>query len=320
MRAALAAISMSLAAPVAASDLLLDLPLDCALGETCYIQRYVDLDPGPGVRDYRCGDLAGDGHKGTDFAVHTLEDMRRGVAVLASAPGRVRAFRDGMRDEVFEEADAAALEGRDCGNGVVLVHEGGWETQYCHLKRGSVAVRKGDIVARGDRLGEIGLSGRTSFPHVHLSVRHEGVEIDPFRPDREETCAAPQRTLWREMPEYAPGGLIFAGFADHVPALETVSEGTVQELPMAPDSTGMVLFAFAYGGHAGDIIRLRIDGPDGNLLDTDMELEKPYPRLFRAAGKRLTRPVWPEGIYAGTAILLRDGFELGRRDVKLVLP
>ena len=33
----------------------LDLPLDCAFGETCFIQQYFDHDPGPEAKDYRCG-------------------------------------------------------------------------------------------------------------------------------------------------------------------------------------------------------------------------------------------------------------------------
>jgi len=44
----------------------LGLPIDCEPGKDCWILRYVDHDPGPGVRDYMCGALTGDGHKGTD--------------------------------------------------------------------------------------------------------------------------------------------------------------------------------------------------------------------------------------------------------------
>jgi murein DD-endopeptidase MepM/ murein hydrolase activator NlpD len=61
----------------------------------------------------------------------------------------------------------------------VIVHDQGWETQYCHLKHGSISVKVGDTVQVGDVLGKIGLSGRTQFPHVHVSVRHNGTRIDP---------------------------------------------------------------------------------------------------------------------------------------------
>ena len=45
-----------LAAPAAAQDLRLSLPVACAIGQTCFIQHYVDTDPGKAARDHRCGD------------------------------------------------------------------------------------------------------------------------------------------------------------------------------------------------------------------------------------------------------------------------
>ncbi|MEM7521208.1 MAG: M23 family peptidase, partial [Pseudomonadota bacterium] len=96
-------------------------PVDCTLGQDCYIQQYMDRDEGPGVSDYRCRGLSYDGHKGTDFALPTLEAMHEGVNVLAAADGRVRGFRDGMADRLYSDETAAEIEGRECGNGVVLV-------------------------------------------------------------------------------------------------------------------------------------------------------------------------------------------------------
>ena len=57
----------------------LNSPVDCALGETCFIQNYVDRDPGPGVRDARCGPRSYNGHKGTDFSVPDVATMKRGI-------------------------------------------------------------------------------------------------------------------------------------------------------------------------------------------------------------------------------------------------
>jgi len=45
------------------------LPIDCKPGQNCWVVRYVDHEPGPGVKDYSCGNMTGDGHKGTDFAI-----------------------------------------------------------------------------------------------------------------------------------------------------------------------------------------------------------------------------------------------------------
>lgn len=320
MRAVLAVLLISPAANVAAGDFRLDLPIDCVLGETCYIQRYVDHDPGPGVRDFRCGEQSGDGHKGTDFALHTLADLGRGVAVRAAALGVVVGMRDGMPDQLYEPRHAAEIEGVECGNGVVLRHEAGWETQYCHLQSGSVTVKTGDKVRQGGILGQVGLSGLTDFPHLHLSVRQDGTEVDPFRPDASAECAAPTVSLWNETPDYTPGGLIYAGFADHVPDLDAVADGTAVMPDLGPDTDALVLFAFGYAGQAGDMIRLSIEGPDETIVETDMTLKKGQVRYFRAAGKRLTRPEWPTGSYKGTASLLRNDVELDRRIVQLIMP
>ena len=95
----------------AAEPFSLDFPVDCTLGETCYIQQYVDHDPGPGARDFTCQGLSYDGHKGTDIALPTLAAMAQGVRVRAAAPGVVRARRDGVRPRQAGHAAAAVCCG-----------------------------------------------------------------------------------------------------------------------------------------------------------------------------------------------------------------
>ena len=158
----------------------LDVPVDCRMGSECFVQNHVDLAPGAEARDYTCGPLVYQGHKGTDFRVRSLREMADGVAVLAAAPGTVKAVRNGEPDISVLARGKQAVQGRECGNGVLLVHPDGWETQYCHLKRGSVAVAPGSAVAAGTKLAEIGLSGQSEFPHVHFEVRHRGTAVDPY--------------------------------------------------------------------------------------------------------------------------------------------
>ncbi len=122
-------------------------PVECTLGETCFLQQFVDRDPGPGARDYSCGPQSYDGHTGTDIRTADLAAMARGVAVIAAADGVVRALRD---DGVPDAGTAAMAPGQGCGNGVVLTHPNGWETQYCHLMQGSIGVAVGDTVAAGE--------------------------------------------------------------------------------------------------------------------------------------------------------------------------
>lgn len=319
MRAALAAIALTLAAP-AAGDPLLGLPIACDLDQTCHIQQYVDTDPGPGAEDYRCGGLAYDGHKGTDFAVPTLADMARGVGVLAAAPGVVAAVRDGMPDTGLTETTAGDVDGRECGNGVLIRHGDGWETQYCHMRSGSIRVAKGDRVARGTPLGLVGQSGMAQFPHVHLSVRHDGAVVDPFAPAQAADCGGERHGLWQTPPAYRPGGLIQAGFADAIPDYGAIKAGTAAKATMVPQAPALVLYGYAFGGRKGDIIRLTIEGPQGRLLTQEAVLEKDQAQFFRAAGKRLDATGLHVGQYTGTVTLLRAGAEVDRKNVQMTVP
>lgn len=322
MRAALVASALSLAAPIAAGELTLTLPIDCIPGETCYIQNFMDRDPTEQVRDFQCGSLSYDGHKGTDFALPALSDMQWGVNVLAAAPGMVAAVRDGMPDVLFDPASADRIRGKECGNGVLLRHPDGWETQYCHMKSGSVRVRSGDPVEAGTILGQVGLSGKTTFPHVHLSVRRDGRRIDPFDPDSDAdlaTCTPPERTLWRDTLDYVPGGLISAGFAQDMPGYDAIKAGTAARDRLPRTAPALVLFGFAYGGRTGDEIDLQITGPDGPVLTERVELNRNQGQFFRAAGKRLRSGRWAGGAYHGTVRILRDGQELSRKMVQVTL-
>lgn len=317
MRAALVAACLSLAASAAASDPVLSLPIDCDLGRSCHIQQYPDHDPGPGARDFRCGPLSYDGHKGTDIAVPTLAEMRRGVDVLAAAPGEVAALRDGMPDTGMTEQTRDQISGRECGNGVVLRHGDGWETQYCHMKSGSIRVKKGQAVERGTVLGQVGLSGRSQFPHVHLSVRHNGAVVDPFDPADIGSCGSTGPGLWQNSPPYVPGGLIYAGFAPGVPDYDAVKAGTAARDSLERDAPALVLFAYAFGGQQDDVIEIVINGPAGPVITHSDGLTKGQAQLFRAAGKRQPPNGWPTGAYVGIVRMLRDGQEIDRARVEL---
>ena len=60
---------------------------------------------------------------------------------------------------------------------VVLRHGEGLESRYHHL--GDIAVRPGQRLSKGERLGSIGETGKTTGPHVHVELREHGVAIDP---------------------------------------------------------------------------------------------------------------------------------------------
>lgn len=159
----------------------LGLPAQCELGKTCFMQQYPDMDAGKGVADPLCGSQSYDGHKGTDLRILSLKDMERGYPVIAVADGKVLRVRDGETDHLVEtEEDRARISGKECGNGLVMQLGDGYEVQYCHLKKGSLAVKPGTGVRKGDRLGDIGSSGLAQFPHVHITVSRIGEPLDPL--------------------------------------------------------------------------------------------------------------------------------------------
>ncbi len=310
---------LSLAVPATAGEFSLISPIDCDLNGPCFIQQYVDHDSGPGASDFACTALTYDGHKGTDFALPTHAMIDDGIDVLAAAPGTVMGVRDGVPDVRFSTSNAAQTEGRECGNGVVLRHADGWETQYCHLRQGSVSVSRGQQVQAGDVLGEVGMSGRAEFPHVHLSVRRDGAVIDPFDPDGTITCGEIEtETLWSDLPPYRAGGIISLGTSAAIPEFDAIRAGTVADVQA--DSDAMVIYAYLFGTQAGDVIRLSLNGPEGEVIASDVDLDRTQAQSFRAIGRRLRNTRWPAGAYTGTATLLRAGAQVDTQEITLTLP
>ncbi len=275
-------------------------PLDCDLGQTCYIQQFYDHDAGKDWQDFTCGPLAYDAHDGTDFALPTRSAMAAGVDVLAAAPGTVKGVRDGVADFV------PFAEGKECGNGVVVDHGGGWETQYCHLKQGSVTVSVGEAVETGTALGQIGQSGMAEFPHLHLSVRQNGVELDPFSPDTPTTCgAAPADDLWLVTPNYQAGGILGAGFSTEVPTFDAIKAGLSSAETLPQTGPALAMWVYLFGGQKGDAILFEILGPEGAIITERVAVERNRALFFHAVGRKMRGSGWPAGIYTGTAKLMR---------------
>lgn len=292
---------------------VLILPLACVPNLDCWIANHVDLDPGPGSRDYACGALTYDGHNGTDFAIRDRAAMEDGVAVLAAAAGRVRAGRDGVADVSVREAGKESVKNRECGNGVVLEHGDGWVTQYCHLRRGSLRVTAGARVAAGQVLGLVGLSGLTEYPHLHLSVRRQDKVIDPFRGEHDGADCSARSPLWRadvaaKLP-YAPGAVYNAGFAPETPDAEGVRSGRYRGAGvLSASAPALVFYAEVFGVSAGDMLELRLIGPDGaTLAEHRVPIEARQARRFAYVGVRRPAPAWKPGVYRGEARLVRAG-------------
>lgn len=301
----------------------LDVPVRCRVGEECFVQNYVDSDPGPGAQDFTCGRLTYDGHKGTDFRVPDLGAMRRGVDVVAAAPGVVARVRDGVEDVSIRQTGGAPA-GREAGNAVVVDHGGGWETQYSHLRRGSLAVKPGDRVETGAPLGQIGLSGNTEFPHVDFAVRHDGRVVDPFVGETAPAaCGSPAAdSLWKPEAQktlaYRPSGLLGAGFAAEPPKAEKARDGAYGAARLPADAPTLGVWAEFFGGREGDRMTIQVTGPDGRRLHaSNGVVPKPLAALFVAATVPKPAGSWPPGPYRVT-VTLAHGKEVVVREERSV--
>ncbi|SEV92762.1 Peptidase family M23 [Cognatiyoonia koreensis] len=312
------AVILSLAATPVAGEFSLELPIDCILDDTCHIQQFVDRDPTSGASDFQCGSLTYDGHKGTDFALPSLAAQAEGVAVLAAAPGRVVGVRNDMLDALQNGPDAPDITDRECGNGVVIRHDDGWETQYCHMAQGSVTVIQNQIVAAGDTLGMVGLSGQTQFPHLHLSVRKNGDVVDPFDPDNSARCGPATQTLWAQTIETPAGGLITSGFSASVPEFAAIKAGAVGATELAAQDP-IVIWTYAFGSKPGDTLTLSITGPEGEVIRETVILDRTQAQLFRAIGRRAPVGGWPAGDYEGQVLHERGETLLDTQSTSVVV-
>lgn len=277
------------------------LPIACEVHVDCWIVNYFDSDPGPGARDYASGFRTYDNHNGTDIAVRDLAAMNAGVPVLAAADGKVRGRRDGMDDVNVRTIGREAIKGRECGNGVVIDHASGWATQYCHMRKGSVRVRKGQTVKAGDAIGLVGHSGLAEFPHVHLSVFRDGNKVDPFSVSAGSAGAS---QLWndtaRDQMRYEPVSVYAAGYREAVPDSKRVKLGNIQDQALSATAPAIVFWTGIFGIRTGDTIKQSLHGPGGRLLaEREVVQTKNQIRRFLWIGKKRGAGKWPAGEYTG---------------------
>lgn len=96
-------------------------------------------------------------HNGLDFAAAI------GTPVIATANGYVKSVE----------------EHRFWGKRIVIQHKSNFKTYYAHL--GTISVRQGKKVKKGDTIGTVGESGLSTGPHVHYELYHKDKAVDPER-------------------------------------------------------------------------------------------------------------------------------------------
>jgi hypothetical protein len=296
-----------LSAPALAQEMTFGWPAACEPGVDCWIINHLDRNPAQGaVADYACGHLAYDTHDGTDIGIR---DRNHQIDVLAAADGVVKKARNDQADHDGGRVntDPARASRTECGNAVLIVHENGWRTFYCHMRQGSVIVEPGQAVSKGEKLGEIGQSGLADFPHLHLEVLKGTTSIDPFTGEAEPGCGAGTGgALWDRPVAYNPVALYAAGFSEGVPRYEQVVKDTASPQTVSSRAPMLVFWFLGIGGEPRDRIALQVTDPSGKIVaSSDNVQEKRQIRIMRYTGiKNKTGRLAP-GVYAGIAALTR---------------
>lgn len=298
-------------APPSAHAISLHWPVACTLGQDCFIQNFVDHDLSLQARDFTCAPHSYDGHDGTDIRLVNLAAMRAGVAVKVVADGVVAGTRNNVEDTSIRAANAPDIAGRECGNGVRITHAEGYVTQSCHLMKGSIPVRTGQAVKAGDVIGNIGLSGNTEFPHLHLGVWKDGIKIDPFTGRANNSpCnpafAAKPEGLWAKPIVYTPTAFLNDGFTTSTPDAAIVHDAPTELTSITADAPALIYWVDAMNLREGDRVTLSITAPDGAIFaQKTLTLEKAKASYFAFIGKKNSSGAPTVGEYTARAAITR---------------
>jgi hypothetical protein len=213
-----------------------------------------------------------------------------------------------------------SLHGKDAGNSVVIVHGNGWESQYAHLKKGSVVVHKGQKIARGTVLGQVGLSGNTEFVHLHFEIRQHGTAIDPFIGIAgHENCGLGMQPLWTadtlSKTPYIPTEVLTAGFTDHP---LTVDEVLAESTKLPADAPALVFWLTLFGVQRDDEQVIDFIAPDGQLLLHKISIIDHNQAQYRSfVGKNRIDKLWQIGDYQVRYQMLRKNKVLLKKQYSL---
>ena len=120
-----------------------------------------------------------------------VAEPHHGIDIAAPLGSPIRNWWGGVVKELIND--------NRCGVGLVI-QSGGYEHIYCHLagsvqggayRSGSVVLQGGSRVRSGQLIGHVGMSGRSSGPHLHWGVRYRGRWLDPAAILRAMAAARP---------------------------------------------------------------------------------------------------------------------------------
>lgn len=238
---------------MAEGNLTFNFPVSCKMGQTCFV-------------------LLDKSTKMTNIVLNTKQQMQQGVNVTAAAAGTVTAVKN--------EPAPVAMPGQalkvspSCGNQILIQHDTGWLTQYCHLKDDSISVSVGQQVQQGQVIGQVGQSGGASFPELGFMILANGAPADPFTAH-----------LWSNTIPYQPYGVITSGFSDHPVTLDELINGPVTRQAFTLQDKQAIGWVRMYGVSQGDMQRLTFYKPNGQAYSVPQEstISGNYSQWFASA-------------------------------------
>lgn len=113
------------------------------------------------------------------------QEFHRGLDIAAPQGSYIRNWWTGQVTEVSD--------GTACGT-YIRIQSGEWEHLYCHMegqvetvnghrylvdREGGIQIPEGQLVPAGARIGRVGMTGRTTGPHLHWGLKYTGQWVDP---------------------------------------------------------------------------------------------------------------------------------------------
>jgi len=291
-------------------------PLDCELGKSCWISNLPRHHVQGKQVDFRCGPITYERNDGTDIALKDIKQMNEGVSVISPINGVVELKEEGMSDISAKTIGYKASEGRECGNKIVISNNE-MQVKLCHLKNKSIRVSVGDEINAGDIIGEVGLSGLTDHPHLHISLLDKSDtvvrEVDPFYGPQSD-CGLEPKSLWLNhelMEKHAATGIVYNyGFAFENITAEHAMSG--EYLHAQPEYTEeFIAFVDIFSVNRGDKLTVTIlDSSNNVFAKREHEFGKYQARYFLFAGKNLRG----EKLYGEYHLVIKYNHSNGKED------
>ncbi len=140
-------------------------------GVTKNISHSWDILPQRFAYDFIIVDEDGKSYDGDQKDLHSYYCY--GKDILAPADGTVVSIKNSFPDCRIMDGGQTDPDTVDIGgNRIIIKHASNEYSAICHLMPGSIVVRKGQKVRRGEMIAKCGNSGNTTEPHVHFQVQN----------------------------------------------------------------------------------------------------------------------------------------------------